>query len=271
MVEGEPLGKPLELHSVAPAGVIGRDLHYYPELESTNDVFARLPPDRWDHGSVVITEYQSRGRGRLGRQWVAPRYSSLLLSVALRWLPGSPPAQATMLCALAAADAIAAQRDLQPSIKWPNDLLLGGGKVSGILCRTQRKGDDLFVIAGIGINANFDPRDVSRSAHGATSLRQELGEAVSREQLASHLFEQLDLWYRVLTDDPTALFAAWSRRVSTVGASVTVEDAAGQWQGTAVRVDPDGGLVIITDGGEVRTVYAADVSLRSVGTDFTSG
>ncbi len=223
--------------------------------------------EMWGHGTAVIADYQSRGRGRQGRGWVAPPRTSLLMSVALLWPDVAALSRAVMLAAVAVSDAIEDETGLRTDIKWPNDLHFGERKVCGILSETIRKGDDQFVILGIGINVNFDPSLEPGTGNVATSLCLETGSAINRETLAIAVFAHLDLWYRILTETPETVHSTWSARLSTLGHLVTVTAAAQTWDGTAIGVEPDGGLLVRATDGITRTVYAADVSVRVVGND----
>jgi BirA family biotin operon repressor/biotin-[acetyl-CoA-carboxylase] ligase len=235
---------------------------YFPETGSTNAELLRLAPDRLTHGMIAITDHQTAGRGRMARTWSAPPASSLLFSVALRWPHDVPLPQSVMLASLAVADTLGAHLGLVTEVKWPNDALVNGRKICGILGESAVTREGRMVVLGIGLNVNFDPADVPEIPSGATSLARVLGRPIVREDVFLALIENLDMWYRGLTRDRGAVFAAWSLRLDLSDKPVSVHDSGGSWNGTAVTVRPDGGLVVREENGRERLVYAADVSLR---------
>lgn len=236
-------------------------LLYHPVVDSTNRILRDVPPEEWKSGTVAMTDFQEAGRGRQGRTWLAPPRSSLLFSVALEVPSGVAPGDGIMMMALAVADGIAAVTDLSPTIKWPNDVLLSGKKTCGILAEYDEEAGRRRLILGAGINVNFDPAE--QGVVGATSLRKEAGRLVSREDLAVAVLSALDRWYGALLDGPDRVFDGWSGRLDTIGRDVTVFDATGSWRGKAIGVLRNGALRVRTSDGEVRTVYAADVSVRT--------
>ena len=182
--------------SLAPANVepllrgrFGRPYLYFERCESTQ---RELPPEA-PEGAVAVAEEQTAGRGRLGRPWHAPPRTSVLVSINLRpevEVPRLP--ELTVVAGLAAADAIAQETGVRPEVRFPNDLLIAGRKVAGILAEAR----DDRVVLGIGINANLRedelPNDVDTPA---TSLSIEAGAGVNRAQLLATLFEQLEARY----------------------------------------------------------------------------
>jgi BirA family biotin operon repressor/biotin-[acetyl-CoA-carboxylase] ligase len=245
------------------------ELLYLPEVTSTNAVISAMDPSEIRHGLIVATDYQSAGRGRLSRSWIAPPASSVLLSVALQLPPGIPPTDAAILGALAVVDAVRETIGREPRLKWPNDVLLSDRKVGGILTEQVSRGATPYAIIGIGINANVDRADLPTLGRAATSLSCELDAEVSREDLITHLLRALDMWYCCVQRDPNGVHREWSNRLETVGQWTRIIDGSGTWYGMATEVRRDGGLVVRRENGESRTVYAADVSVRPF-EDFTS-
>ncbi len=216
---------------------------------------------------TFITDYQTAGRGRHGRNWSAPRRTSLLFTMALAYPPPEVPATAVMLASLAVSDAINGLTGLDTGIKWPNDVLVGDRKVAGILAELHTDGAERFVTLGIGINVNFDPNLEFAPSFRATSLSREAGRNLSREALAISLFHQIDLWYGVLTETPDRVFSAWSGRLTMLGDPIIVTEGSLTCSGVAIGVERDGGLLVQATDGTIRTVYAADVSLRRSATE----
>src|SRR5437016_4891142 len=178
--------------------VIGRDIQVFEETTSTNDVVEKMARDGVKEGVVVFAESQTKGRGRLGRKWSSPRGKGLWFSLLLR--PDLRPLEATRLTvasATAVRRAIAKQTGLKPEIKWPNDILVGGRKVAGILTELNAELDRVkYVILGIGVDVNLNasdfPADLRRQA---TSLKAELGRPVCRADLAIAILRELDRDY----------------------------------------------------------------------------
>jgi BirA family biotin operon repressor/biotin-[acetyl-CoA-carboxylase] ligase len=259
-----PAPHPLDIDCVRRGvrGSIGRQLIYVSETGSTNADMLSLPPQQKTHGTIFVTDFQTCGRGRLNRVWTAPPGSSLLLSVLLDWPGDVPLTQSVMLAALSVQDAIRAQTGLRPTLKWPNDVLLRGKKVCGILGESARSPDQSKVVLGIGVNVNVDPAQVPGLPDSATSVAMAFGAPVPRESVLLALVDAMEMWYRCLTGRPTAVFATWSSRLELAGKPVTIRDMTGDWDATALSVQPDGGLLVRTRDGQEELVFAADVSLR---------
>lgn len=237
-------------------GVLGGQVHYFPQIGSTNDIARQLAADDAPHGTLVITDEQVKGRGRMGRQWHAPPNTSLLMSLVLRpALAAGEVNRLVMACSLALAEAIARQTGLEVAFKWPNDVTLDGAKLVGILPESELREDRLaWVVVGMGVNVNqLDlPEDVP---YPVTSLRLAAGKQVDRLTLLADLLERLNVWYGLLDDD--RLDEAWRARLTTLGQRVQ----AGKVEGTAERVDRSGALWIRTAGGRLVQVVAGEVSL----------
>lgn len=245
---------------------IGRYIVYVPAVDSTNRLAREL--DITD-GGAVITDYQEAGRGRRGRSWSAPPNSSLLLSVILPIAAGALQGDVVTVAALAVADAIRSETGLAVDLKWPNDILSRGRKVCGILA--ERDSASERIVVGIGLNVNFIPDPGDPLFTSATTLQSELGRVIDRESLAIALFSFLNLWYRMLTERADTVHATWSARLAIVGRSLEVHDVSGVWSGVAVALQRDGALLVRDECGEMRTLYAADVSIRTADAGSVSG
>ncbi len=247
------------------AGLGSRPCRYYRRIGSTNDEAAAWALAGAPSGAVVLAEEQTAGRGRRGRAWVAAPETSLLVSVILR--PAvSPEAlpRLTLLGAVAVAEALAAE-GLSPGIKWPNDVLLEGRKVAGILAEVAWSGDERSaVILGIGVNIRRGALSEAAAARfGATTVEAILGRAPDRGGLLLRLLERIDCWQARLSDE--ALLAAWRQYSVTLGKRVTVASGEGVVAGVAEGVDSQGALLLRTDDGSVRRLLAGDVTLHGNG------
>jgi BirA family biotin operon repressor/biotin-[acetyl-CoA-carboxylase] ligase len=247
-----------------------RPFRFYEQVHSTQDLAREwaMADSDLPGGAVVIAEEQSAGRGRQGRVWVAPPGSAILCSIVVR--PQVRPEQLqrlTMVGGVAVAETLAPILPGRVALKWPNDVLIGGKKVCGILSEATWIGDQLAaVIVGIGINVRTDFAGTPL-AEIATSLETEAGREVDRRAILARLLGQFDRWAgRVL--DP-ALMERWQGWLGTLGRRVCVYTDPRQqpspfYVGVAERVDEDGALYVRLDSGEVRRVIAADVGLGEV-------
>ena len=230
----------------------------------------------------MIADEQTAGRGRLDRRWWAPPGSSLLMSLLLR--PALPPDQAgqlTMCLGLAAVEAIEAVTGLRPALKWPNDLLLEGRKLGGMLTELRLDGERLdYAVLGLGVNVNvtFDERRMTEDendssfvlrpssdlANTAISLSMVLGREVDRLALLAALLARCEAWYeRALAGESP--HAAWAARLDTVGRRVTVATTTGSVAGMAVGVTPEGALLVRDDNAAEHVIWSGDVTaLRRV-------
>ncbi len=254
------------LSRVGDVRVVGRDIRVFQETSSTSDVLEKLARDGVREGLAVFAELQTRGRGRLGRQWISPSGRGIWFSVLLR--PALRPQAATRLTvAAAAALARALRREvpLRPEIKWPNDLMIHGRKVAGVLTELSGELDSVrHVTLGIGINANLTQDDIPESLRGsATSLRLELGRPIDRAALAAALLQELDAAYACITDERfSALADEWSQQCTTLGRNVSVLSGNRRIVGRAESLDSEGALLVRTQYGRLERIVGGDVTLE---------
>jgi len=246
--------------------VVGRDIHVFQETTSTNDVIEKLARDGVKEGAVVFAESQTRGRGRLGRKWLSPAKRGLWFSVLLR--PGLRPQEATRLTvasATALRRAIESQTGLEPEIKWPNDILICGKKVAGVLTELSAEVDQVkYVILGIGVDVNLSLGDLPAELRkSATSLKIELGKSVSRPELAVAILRELDHDYaRVASGQFAALANEWEEHGTTLGREVIIRTGDRQIRGRAESLGEDGELLLRTEHGHLERIIGGDVTLE---------
>jgi BirA family biotin operon repressor/biotin-[acetyl-CoA-carboxylase] ligase len=264
--ETKPAGLPLRIHQIQDGLTthrLGKKIHYFKELDSTNSHARRMAEQRAQEGEVVIAESQTHGRGRLGRRWVSPPYVNLYLSVILRpTLPPIDAPQITLMAAVALADALAAFIPVLPAIKWPNDILAGGKKVAGVLTESACHGERIdFVILGIGVNINYPVESMPDAIQKrATSMISFTGTNVSRESVVRRLIQDLDRCYGELEEMGFQTVAPrWAARFELRGKKVRVEMTDRIIIGTARGIDRDGALLVEDGRGEVQRVVAGDV------------
>jgi BirA family biotin operon repressor/biotin-[acetyl-CoA-carboxylase] ligase len=246
--------------------VIGRDIRVFQQTTSTNDVIEKLARDGVKEGVVVFAESQTRGRGRLGRKWLSPAQGGLWFSVLLR--PDLRPQETTQLtvaAAIALVRAIEAATQLQPEIKWPNDILIQGRKVAGILTELSAELDHVkYVILGIGVNvaigANEFPAEFRKTA---TSLKAEAGRPIARAELASAILRELDHDYvRIRAGHFAAVADEWESRCSTLGRDVVIRIGDRQIRGRAESLGEDGALLLRKEHGHLERITGGDVRLE---------
>jgi BirA family biotin operon repressor/biotin-[acetyl-CoA-carboxylase] ligase len=246
-----------ELRAWIPAGALGRVLYVYDSVESTNTTADRLAHEGAAEGTLVVADHQSRGRGRGGSRWETPAGAAIALSLVLR--PSrAHPLRWTGLGALAVTEALRMER-LEAWIKWPNDVLLEGRKVAGILAEAVWDGDrPAHVILGIGVN-------VSRAslrgdfAFPATCVEEHAARPIARPRLIAGIVSSLAGWYSRLGSEDFR--QAWETRLAYVGERVQVESGSRLLEGRLLGLGPEGearlelapGRVEVC-GGEARTL-----------------
>jgi BirA family biotin operon repressor/biotin-[acetyl-CoA-carboxylase] ligase len=266
------LGAPDVLHPddllarLGKTKVVGRDIRVFQETASTNDVAERLARDGVKEGIVVFAESQTKGRGRLGRKWTSPPKRGLWFSVLLR--PDLRPQEATRLTiasVTALARAIRAQTGVVPQIKWPNDILLRGKKVAGILTEMGAETDRVkHIILGMGVNVNHTAGDFPADLRKiATSLKLETGDSVDRPALAAVILRELDRDYaRACSPKFAALADEWEAQCVTLGRNVTIHVGDRTIAGRAEALDDDGALLVRTQHGRLERIIGGDVILE---------
>ena len=244
---------------------IGSSLICLNETESTNAVAFKMAEEGAAEGTVVIADLQTAGKGRLGRVWLSPAGVNLYCSVVLR--PAISPVaacQLTFLSVVAVARAIEKCTTLAPQIKWPNDILIGGKKVAGLLNEMNAETEKVnFVVLGIGVNLNMRLSQLGEGLrHPATSLLEEGGVEVDRVLFARTLLTELDeLYDRFLLEGEGPMRAEWLERSAIRGRTVRVSQGAREFTGEVQGVDSFGALLVRVGDGSVETVLSGDVTL----------
>ncbi len=247
------------------ANVIGRQIVCRNETVSTNSDAFKMAEAGAPEGMVLLAERQTGGKGRLGRRWESPEGVNLYCSVVLR--PQLPPYEApqlTFLSAVAVARAIELTSGLRPAIKWPNDVLLNGRKIAGLLNEMNAETDRVgFVILGIGVNLNMRqeqfPADLRTPA---TSLLLETGSSVSRHRFALTLLQELDREYvRFMQEGFAAAREVWASYCNASGRQVCVDLGGSLLQGAFAGIDQDGALLVAGPDGRIERVLSGDVTV----------
>jgi BirA family biotin operon repressor/biotin-[acetyl-CoA-carboxylase] ligase len=246
--------------------VVGRDIRVFEETNSTNDIVEKLARDGVKEGVVVFAESQTKGRGRLGRKWLSPPRRGLWFSVLLR--PDLRPQAATQLTVAAATALVRAIREqtgLTPEIKWPNDILIKGRKVAGVLTELAAELDHVkHLTLGIGVDVNLAASEFPPELRKlATSLKIECGRHLSRIDLAAAILRELDCDYaRICAGQFEAVADEWQEQCATIGRRVTIHIGPRALQGHAEALDDDGALLLRTEHGRLERIIGGDVTLE---------
>lgn len=242
---------------------LGTRFHYFAELDSTNTRARELAESGAAEGEIVIAESQTQGRGRLGRRWESPPLSNLYLSIVLR--PGLPPKHApqiTLAAAVALVETVGSFLPRPPVIKWPNDILIDGKKLAGILTEAACDTECVqYVILGIGLNLNYRAETMPQTLRQrATSMADRAGENLSRETVLVRLIHDLDRCYGELEESGfAALRPRWETHFGLRGRRVRVELGDQTIIGRAQGIDHEGALIVETDDEQRRSIIAGDV------------
>ena len=252
-----------EIRAGLDTRIIGGDIRLLEVTDSTNSQAGRLADAGVPEGLVVIADRQTAGKGRLGRSWISPPAVNLYLSVLLRppVLPVEAP-QLTFLSAVAVVRTMIEVSGLEPTVKWPNDILLNGRKIAGLLNEMNSETDRVnYVVLGIGVNLNMTADQFpSRLRYPATSLGIELGRQVSRVEFARCLLKQIDVLYdEYLRTGARPVMAAWERHCDLTGKPVVVDCQSFLVKGVMAGLDDDGALLVKTPQGTFERVLAGDV------------
>jgi len=256
------LMKPEKIKKQLKTDFIGKEIKYFSEVTSTNDVAKELATKGVEEGTIVLAETQTRGKGRLGRRWLSPK-GGLWFSVILRpKISAKDSYQLTFMVAVAVAKTIQKLFKVNAEIKWPNDVLVNERKVCGILAETSTRGNTVdFAVIGIGVNANVDltsfPKDLRNFI---TSLEAEVNRGIERESFLCALLEELESYYKMLQEKKFEfVLEEWKSLTTLLGAYVEVTSFEEKIRGMAVGVDRNGALEVQLENGTVRKILSGDV------------
>jgi BirA family biotin operon repressor/biotin-[acetyl-CoA-carboxylase] ligase len=241
-----------------------RSIHHFFKIDSTNNVAMRLAEQGEPHGTVVLAEEQTGGRGRAGRAWISEKSAGIYCTLLLR--PAIPPAHApllTLVAGLAARDAVAEELDSAPDIRWPNDLLIGGRKFAGILTEMHAEPDRVhYAVVGMGINVN-NSKMPPELAQIATSLRIETKKTHSRFELLIRLLRHFDRYYNQFLADGAAPIVRRFAEVSSYfrGKRVRITTPTESFTGTTAGLEASGVLRVARDDKRLtELVLSGDVA-----------
>lgn len=240
---------------------VGKKIYYFDKLDTTMKEAFRLGMEGEKEGTIVIAEQQSHGKGRLGRIWESPKGKGIYMSLLLcPQLPLTEVPLMTLMSAVAICDAVRTLYDVVAEIKWPNDLLINGKKISGILTELNAESDRVkFLVIGVGINVNTTK---SHLPEKATSLKLEIGKKIDRIKLLQIILEKFEFWYeQCLADGFDGVLQQWKTWSCTLGREIVVSDGHRQTKGKAMDLDSYGRLIIKQEDGNRVAVMTGDVTL----------
>ncbi len=249
--------------------LLGKEVYLYREVSSTNTIARHMALSGAPEGTIVMSKSQTagKGRGRINRQWVCPPGKGLLMSMVLRpEICVQLVPQLTLLCAVAVAEAIKKVTGCAAGIKWPNDILIGGKKVCGILAEGSfSKSGPEYVIIGIGINVNLDQPDLPADCmKTSTSLKLELGQRVSRLSVLKQFISTWEEHYQgFLKGGLEYVRRHWIKNNVILGRNVTINREKDSISGQAVDISENGGLMVRLSDGSIQEFLAEDVSIGS--------
>ncbi|AMA73542.1 biotin--[acetyl-CoA-carboxylase] ligase [Aneurinibacillus thermoaerophilus] len=246
--------------------VLGQKIYYYPSIDSTQNKCQELAKEGAPEGTLVVADQQTEGKGRLGRVWHSPPGANISMSLLLRpALELQKCPQLTLLTAVAVVETLHEFCGISAQIKWPNDILINGKKVCGILTELNAESDRIHsLIVGIGLNVNTLPEHFPEDVHGiATSLRIEKGEPLRRVPLLQQILTRLEELYDLyLAKGFAPVKKRWETYAVTIGKKVTIRTLQGSLSGYAEGIDESGVLLVRREDGSVTKVYSADVEIH---------
>lgn len=238
---------------------IGKKIYYFDSIPTTMNAAMQLGMEGAPEGTLVLAEAQTKGKGRLGRTWVSPKYKGIYLSLILR--PKISPDRApilTLLAAVSICQAIKETTGLDSQIKWPNDIIMHNKKLGGILTELSAEMDEVnFVAVGIGLNVNNDKKTLMSTA---TSLKEQKKESISRVNLLQEGLRKIEANYLLFQEKgPQPIIVKWREYSLTLGKRVKVYCHTEHIEGEAIDIDTDGGLLVRKDSGVTEKVFSGDV------------
>jgi BirA family transcriptional regulator, biotin operon repressor / biotin---[acetyl-CoA-carboxylase] ligase len=264
LIKSPDLLLPEEVRFGLKTNNIGQVVHHFDQLGSTNEEAMRLANTGALEGTLVVSENQTRGRGRLGRRWTCPYGKGVLGSLILR--PKIAPQEVskiTIAASIAIAETIRKVSDQPAMIKWPNDIMIGDKKVAGILIEMQAEMDMVrHLIIGFGINVNLEPADFTENGiRNATSMKMETNKTFIRKELLQDLLVALELRCAEAVQNYSGLLDKLRQLSMTLGKRIQVSSPDGTIEGQAVDVDENGFLIVRLDSGEQKRLNSGDTTV----------
>lgn len=244
---------------------IGRTIYHYDSIESTNKLAKEIAMGE-EEGTVIIAEEQTDGRGRLGRAWTSPKGSGIWMSIIIK--PKIAPMDASKVTQITAASVYSAisEMGIETNIKWPNDIVLNGKKVSGILTEmTSEMMQINYMAIGIGINVNLDAGDIPEDIiEKATSLKIECGRKINRKELIARILNHFEYFYDklILNEDIEESITICKEKSALIGKKIRVISRGKELEREAIDLTSSGELIVKDEDGNIEKIISGEVSVR---------
>lgn len=252
---------PYEIKKNLHTKYMGKNIHFFKEVDSTNDVARELADEGAEEGTIIIAESQRSGKGRRGKRWISPS-GGVWMTIILRPDIEPPKApQLTLVTGVAVAETLNRECGLDVGIKWPNDILIGDKKVCGILTEVKADiGNVDYVLVGIGIDLNVDLNIFPPELRGgATSLKAELDQEIMGAELVATFLKNFEIYYGEFKEGKfREILNKWRKLSKTIGNYVEVHKRGGSVYGEAVGVNKDGKLILELDDGTLRKIISGE-------------
>lgn len=260
---------PLELKQLLNTSVIGRNIQYFDQIDSTNLHAKRAAEEGFEDGTVILADEQLRGKGRLGRTWASPKGKGIWMTIMLKpKINTTEAAKITLLAACSVCKAIEDICGVSPKIKWPNDLILNGKKVCGILTEMGAELDEInYLIVGIGINVNLNQEEFPEELQTiATSIKAAKGSIVSRKDLAAAIINYFECYYNAFTASGSLkdFIQEYREKSAVLGKTIRVISSGTELQGNAVDISDEGQLLVQLENGIIKEIISGEVSIRGL-------
>jgi BirA family biotin operon repressor/biotin-[acetyl-CoA-carboxylase] ligase len=266
--------QPQEMKGNIHTEVIGQNLTFFEQVDSTNRYAKQIAEGGFLDGTVIMADEQLNGRGRMGRNWVSPKGKGIWMTIMLK--PKINPADAskvTLLAACAICKAIEVICGLYTKIKWPNDIVLNGKKLCGILTEMSAEIDEInYLIIGIGVNVNIDLDEFPKELQDiATSIKIEKGDMVIRKEVAAAIINHFERYYKafIKTGSIKEYINEYKEKSAVLGKEVIVTSSTLELRGTVVDISEEGQLQLELKDGSIKEIISGEVSLRGL-TGYTS-
>lgn len=260
-----------ELRSIQKTSWMAKEIYYYQEIDSTNTQAKRKAEEGAPHGTLVVADTQSAGRGRRGRGWESAAGDGIFFTVLLKpdIFPENAP-MLTLVMAIAVAKAIRSAAGLKAMIKWPNDIVVNGKKTTGILTEMSAQIDyvnHIVIGTGINIHQNSFPKELEEKATSLDLELKQLGrtEMVSRAGLLEEVLEQFEIYYKTYmqTQDLSGMSEEYNQLLANCGRQVKVMDPLGEFEGQALGIN-DQGALLVKRNHEIVEISSGEVSVRGI-------
>ncbi|MBU3111864.1 biotin--[acetyl-CoA-carboxylase] ligase [Clostridium lacusfryxellense] len=257
-----------EIKNFLTTKYIGKNIIHYESISSTNSKAKELAEMNEEHGTVIVSEEQTLGRGRLGRNWVSPKYKGIWMSIILRPNIITQNASLITLVGAAAVQRAIKKMGIETSIKWPNDIVIDSKKVCGILTEMSGEIDHInYLIMGIGINVNLEEEDIPiELKESATSLKLETGKYIDRKLLLANILNEFEDLYNdfVLNGNIKETIDICREKSILIGREIQLVNRGKVKIAKAVDISDKGELIIENDQGIIEHIVSGEVSIRGI-------